>query len=156
MADDAFFAATAWPWIFQRETDPKAPDAVSRDPNDPGGTTKYGFSQKAYPHLDIAALTRDQARELCYKDYWTALGAPTLPNPWALTLLDTAFNMGRPRATTLLTGAGEVDDYLFARLEGYREIVLARPRSLAYLPGWLRRVILLRGALGSGADAARP
>ncbi len=32
------------------------------DPNDPGGETKYGISKRAYPELDIANLTLEQAK----------------------------------------------------------------------------------------------
>jgi len=31
------------------------------DPNDAGGATKYGISQRTYPNLDIANLTVAQA-----------------------------------------------------------------------------------------------
>ena len=34
------------------------------DPNDAGGATKYGISQRAYPNVDIRNLTEQQAREI--------------------------------------------------------------------------------------------
>lgn len=40
------------------------------DPDDPGGETKYGISKRAYPDLDIANLTRDQAKAIYGTDYW--------------------------------------------------------------------------------------
>lgn len=40
------------------------------DPKDPGGETKYGVSKKAYPNLDIARLTVDEAIEIYKNDYW--------------------------------------------------------------------------------------
>ena len=36
---------------------------VVDDPNDPGGLTNFGISQKQYPDLDIRDLTRDQAEQ---------------------------------------------------------------------------------------------
>src|SRR5207302_958519 len=42
----------------------------SFDPNDPGGETKYGISRKAYPGLDVKALTLDQAKAIYKRDYW--------------------------------------------------------------------------------------
>ena len=40
------------------------------DPGDPGGETKYGISKRAYPDLDIAGLTLDDARAIYRRDYW--------------------------------------------------------------------------------------
>jgi lysozyme family protein len=40
------------------------------DPTDPGGETKYGIAKRFYPDLDIKNLTKEQAKEIYYKDYW--------------------------------------------------------------------------------------
>jgi len=40
-------------------------------PGDPGGTTKWGISQRANPDLDIANLTREQAMEVYDRRYWS-------------------------------------------------------------------------------------
>jgi len=37
---------------------------------DPGGTTKWGISQRANPDLDIASLTRSEAIEVYRERYW--------------------------------------------------------------------------------------
>jgi lysozyme family protein len=37
---------------------------VENDPHDPGGMTKFGISHKAFPDLDIANLTLEQAKEI--------------------------------------------------------------------------------------------
>lgn len=37
---------------------------------DPGGTTKWGISQRANPDVDIAALTREDAMEIYDRRYW--------------------------------------------------------------------------------------
>ena len=42
------------------------------NPADPGGETKYGISKRAYPKLDIANLTLEQARDIYYRDYYRA------------------------------------------------------------------------------------
>ena len=39
------------------------------DPADPGGETKFGISKRAYPDLDIASLTLEQAAEIYERDY---------------------------------------------------------------------------------------
>jgi lysozyme family protein len=40
------------------------------DKNDPGGETKYGISQRAYPLLDIENLDPGMARQIYFRDYW--------------------------------------------------------------------------------------
>ena len=40
------------------------------DPTDPGGETNYGISKRAYPKIDIKALTKHEAVKIYYKDYW--------------------------------------------------------------------------------------
>ena len=48
--------------------------AISDDPDDRGGLTKYGISQKAFPDLEIRDLTEEMARSIYYRDYWEPLG----------------------------------------------------------------------------------
>lgn len=43
---------------------------VSEDPHDPGGLTKWGISQRSYPHLDIRNLSRDDAIAIYRSDFW--------------------------------------------------------------------------------------
>ena len=40
------------------------------DPKDPGGETKYGISKRSYPHINIKALTKKQAKEIYRTDWW--------------------------------------------------------------------------------------
>lgn len=40
------------------------------DPDDSGGETNYGISKSAYPQIDIKNLTRSEAIDIYYKDYW--------------------------------------------------------------------------------------
>ena len=75
---------------------------LSVDARDPGGTTKYGISQRAYPSLDIRALTLDDATTLYHRDYWTPIRGDDFPAGLALLLLDTAVNMGPATAVKLL------------------------------------------------------
>ena len=41
--------------------------------DDPGGETHWGISKRSYPHIDIKNLTRDQAKEIYYTDFWGPL-----------------------------------------------------------------------------------
>ena len=40
------------------------------DELDSGGETKYGISQRSYPHVNIKALTKKQAKEIYRTDWW--------------------------------------------------------------------------------------
>ncbi|MBI5135797.1 MAG: hypothetical protein HZA24_00510 [Nitrospirae bacterium] len=59
---DAFEAAVAF--VLRLE------GGYSDSPIDPGGETKFGISKRQYPHLDIRALTEDEARGIYRRDYW--------------------------------------------------------------------------------------
>lgn len=78
------------------------------DPNDPGGTTKYGISQAAFPHLNIASLTLDQAKAIYLADYWQRIRGDEIPPPVALAVFDSAINSGVGAATRWLQEAAGV------------------------------------------------
>lgn len=61
-------------------------------PRDPGDLTKYGISQRSYPNLNIAALTKKSAIALYRRDYWNPVHGDELPDGLDLLLLDGAVN----------------------------------------------------------------
>lgn len=71
-------------------------------PADPGGETNFGISKRAYPNVEIAGLTKEQAQEIYRADYWDRLGLDQLPAMVAIVVMDTAVNMGRRRAVQIL------------------------------------------------------
>lgn len=71
-------------------------------PADPGGRTRYGISKAAYPQLDIANLSVDQAKEIYRRDYWLASRCDAMPYMLALPVFDAAVNCGPRRAATFL------------------------------------------------------
>ncbi len=71
-------------------------------PGDPGGTTKWGVSQRAYPHVDIENLDRETALRIFTHDYWNRVRGDQLPAELQLPMTDLAFNVGTGRATMLL------------------------------------------------------
>lgn len=76
------------------------------DPLDPGGETQWGISKRSYPHLDIKALTRDEAKLLYERDFWRAVAAAsTLDDAMRYQLLDAAVNHGMGNAVRLYQGA---------------------------------------------------
>lgn len=81
------------------------------DPADPGGETKWGISKRAYPAISIAALTREDAREIYLRDFWARVNADSLPDGVAWQLLDFAVNSGIETAVRYLQRAlGVADD----------------------------------------------
>ncbi|WP_027367410.1 glycoside hydrolase family 108 protein [Desulfocurvibacter africanus] len=72
------------------------------DPRDPGGETNFGISKRAYPDMDIKALTREQASEIYHRDYWAKIGGDVLPNRLAALVFDMAVNAGIGRAVKIL------------------------------------------------------
>lgn len=68
------------------------------NPHDKGGETKYGISKKAYPDLDIAALTLAEAKSIYYADYWLRAKCDKLPDALSVAVFDYAVNSGIKRA----------------------------------------------------------
>lgn len=119
------------------------------NPNDPGGETNYGISKRQYPHLDIKALTLNEARAIYHRDYWVPCMAEVFPDPLRFQLFDTAVNSGPRQAVVLLQRALGVDDDGVAgpvTMKAVAEVksvaaltilfIAARLRFMAGLDGW--------------------
>ncbi|MEY4402177.1 MAG: hypothetical protein RIR91_212 [Verrucomicrobiota bacterium] len=83
-------------------------DTITDDPDDPGGLTRWGISQRSYPDLDIANLTKDDAVEIYYRDFWLPVRGDELPPKLALVVFDCAVNQGVQVAARLLQKACDV------------------------------------------------
>jgi lysozyme family protein len=117
-------------------------------PSDPGGATKFGISQKAYPHLDIHSLTKDEAEEIYHKDYWLSLGIGRLPASIRLLVFDCAVNQGGTRAAMYLQRAigveadGVIGDLTLKAIDGipadfiFDSIARQRLQSYVKHPKW--------------------
>lgn len=64
------------------------------NPADPGGETKFGISKRAYPSIDIADLTIDDAKAIYRRDYWGRAQCDRLPPALAFQVFDGAVNSG--------------------------------------------------------------
>jgi len=83
----------------------------ANDPNDPGGETHWGISQRSYPSVDIKHLTREGAKEIYRRDFWERLHADRMTDGVAFQVLDFAVNSGIETATRYLQRAvGVADD----------------------------------------------
>jgi lysozyme family protein len=85
---------TRFEWCVKQVLDAEGNATVTNDPDDPGGLTKFGISQRAYPLLDIANLTRDEAVAIYARDYWQAAHCVFLPEPIDFYVFDSAVNQG--------------------------------------------------------------
>ena len=70
--------------------------------------TKFGISAGAYPELDIAGLTLDQARSLYRSEYWDRIDGDRLPASIALLVFDAAINNGIGHAVRWLQQAASI------------------------------------------------
>lgn len=113
------------------------------DPNDPGGETKYGISKRAYPNLNIPALTIEQAKEIYRRDYWIPLDCDILPAPMDLYVFDAGVNMGKNQAKEMKLESSNPDEYQLVRIGHYIEKCRRNPNLKRYFFGWVNRVIEL-------------
>jgi len=77
----------------------------SSNPADPGGATKFGIAARAHPGLDIAALTREAAVEIYWREWWLRFGFARLPAAVSAKTFDLAVNIGASHAIECLQRA---------------------------------------------------
>ncbi len=75
------------------------------DPYDKGGETKFGIAKRWYPDLDIKNLTKSDAINIYYNNYWKPSKADNLPNDLKATYFDMCVNMGQRQAVKILQQA---------------------------------------------------
>ena len=139
---------------------------VTDDPNDRGGLTKYGISQRSYPNVDIRNLTEDGAREIYKRDYWDRVSGDSINDQQvAENLFDTAVNMG-PRTASKLAQIGLdllpadgiigpqsikalnaaspesfMAEFTIAKIARYAHICNKSRSQSKYLLGWINRAL---------------
>jgi lysozyme family protein len=143
------------------------------DKKDAGGETKYGVSKRSYPHLDIKNLTRDQARQIYFCDFWMKCKCENVEDENIATkFFDLAVHMGIPQAVKLVqralraAGTQVIEDGiigqvtlaainkadptdLLAALKSetagyYRLLANANPSQQKFINGWLNRACAIR------------
>ena len=138
------------------------------DPDDPGGATNFGISQRSYPDLDIKHLTRDQAIAIYYRDRWPKYSQ--IRSEVRGKLFDLGVNAGDREAAIILQRAcRSITANLFPHEDGvigpqtlntvnsysnpealvcairseaaghYRVLVAEKSSRAKYVDGWLRR-----------------
>ena len=128
-------------------------------PTDPGGETNYGISKRAYPSLDIKALTLADAKAIYKRDYWDRAQCDQLPSQLSYLVFDAAVNSGIGQSIRFLQRAvGVADDgsigpitlsaakrmdteSLCARFLGQRLEFMTRLTTFdVFGKGWARRI----------------
>lgn len=79
-------------------------------PGDPGGETNWGISKRSYPGLDIADLTRADAKAIYERDFWQRGQMDQYDQAIAFQVFDIAVNSGIETAVRLLQRAAGVAD----------------------------------------------
>lgn len=96
--------------VLEREGGYLSADEAAKQ-GDPGGETKHGISKRAYPEVNIATLTKEQAMDIYLRDYWSPIKGDLLPWPLCLFVFDSAVNQGTHAATRMMqTALGTKDD----------------------------------------------
>lgn len=115
----------------------------SKDKHDPGGETKYGISQKAYPNIKIKDLTLEQAKNIYRTDYWNRLQCNNHKPSMALALFDTGVHLGVGRAIQLVKKLINKEDWellLDHREAYYDNLIKKNPVLIKYKNGWNNRL----------------
>ena len=82
----------------------------SNVPGDPGGETNWGISKRSYPGLDIADLTRNDAKAVYLRDFWQRGQMDQYDGAIAFQVFDIAVNSGIETAVRMLQRAAGVAD----------------------------------------------
>ena len=134
------------------------------DPDDKGGETNFGISKRWYPNVDIKNLSKQEAINIYYTDYWLPSKAENLNEEIQRTYFDMCVNMGQKQAVLILQEAinserrtkivedgiiGEVTirsatNLSKRRLQAFRclfygKLVLQNPSQKKFYYGWYKR-----------------
>lgn len=140
----------------------------SNDKYDNGGETRFGISKRIYSNLDIKSLTIEKAKDIYYKDYWSAYNYDKIyHSEVASKIFHTTVNTGAKQSHIILqralrsVGMRIVEDGIFgsetlkavnkapskpllaalrSELAGfYRLIITKNPSQIKFQKGWLNR-----------------
>lgn len=141
-----------------------AEGVLSDNPNDHGGLTKYGITQASWDiyrrpakgsmlPASVRDITRDQAIQFYYTEYWVKPGLHAMPAEIAPAVFDFAVNSGVRRALAY---------YKLLKLQGHEQgVALRRARNnyvamrgrflmnvcqrdhsqITFVEGWYNRII---------------
>ena len=117
--------------------------------------TNFGISAAAYPTLDIANLTKDQATAIYQSDYWDAISGDKLPVSMAIVTFDAAVNSGPGMGAKWLQSAlgitadGVIGPETIAAAQGASDSV-----HVATLAAFNRQFFLVQSGLAAQYNGA--
>lgn len=124
----------------------------SNHPNDKGGSTNYGITQRVYDSYckskgkesnPVKKITTFEVHDIYWNSYWLSAGCDKLPLKVAIAVFDFAVNSGVSRALRYLTLCNnKLDMYLDQREQYFRAI--AKGNNRVFLKGWLNRLVSLK------------
>jgi len=110
-------------------------------PEDRGGATNFGISQKSYPNEDIRGMTRQRAEAIYRADYWLKGGCDKLAWPLCLVHFDACVNAGIGNARRFLSRSnGRWEMYLELRRSHYERLIAKDPKQEKFRKGWMNRL----------------
>lgn len=125
------------------------------DPDDAGGATNMGVTQRVYnahreacglPLQSVRLITKPEVENIYRNGYWKAAGCDDLRPKTAMAVFDTAVNFGVGRAKEFLgeIGGSLTDAEVAARIVAVRKAyrlkrVAQKPSQAKFLKGWLNR-----------------
>lgn len=135
-----------------------AEGGFSNNPNDRGGKTNMGMTQKTYdaylkqhnlPLKDVKFITKEEVKKIYFEEFWIRSGADKVSDPqMAIALFDTAILHGPGTAKSFHRKSGEdLKTFLDIRKKSYDEIVARNPRQKVFYKGWNNRVANLNNYL---------
>ena len=133
-----------------------------KDADDAGGETKFGISKRSYPALDIPNLTKEDARDVYFADFWDPLSCDSFASQVvAEAVLDFAVTSSVKRSVRALQQAAGVaidgvvgpqtlaaiaagGDLVAARftvirMAYYAELARKQKKNQKFLAGWILR-----------------
>lgn len=148
---------------------PKPDLGYVNDPEDKGGETKGGISKRAFPNVDIAALTLDKIVSIYHTHFWKPAYCHQWPASVALYTFDAAVQHGVTNALLMLQeiagtkADGKVGpntrnavnscdvEYLCARYglrraRFYARIIKKDTSQTRFIEGWHNRLVSLTDA----------
>lgn len=119
---------------------------AEHDPNDPGGTTKFGIDLGEHRNKpwnltesQIENLTYDQAVHL-YWMHWCFDKIELMPPKYGECYFNCATMSGRGQADLIKARQSTAEGFLKDELNVFDKIVAHRPASKEYLTGWKARI----------------
>ena len=135
----------------------KSDGGYTNDPDDAGGCTKWGLSERANPDLiPIADCSIGQATQVYYDRYWRAydkflilpLNLDGVPLGLSAAIFDTGVNLGVNRSynfyCTVAKTKDPVKNLLGLRDKYYFDLVSGKPDQQKYYKGWVARMVDLK------------